>query len=79
MVDPIETYLTAVKSLCPKFSEEELEYFRSVLSITELQPKHFYIQENPDLFNRVSLSHLASFLGMERQTLTRIRQKLVKV
>jgi hypothetical protein len=46
MVDPIETYLTAVKSLCPKFSEEELEYFRSGLSITELQPKHFYIHAN---------------------------------
>jgi signal-transduction protein with cAMP-binding, CBS, and nucleotidyltransferase domain len=46
MVDPIETYLSAVKSLCPKFSDEELEYFQSGLSITELQPKHFYIHAN---------------------------------
>ena len=46
MVNPIETYLSAVKSLCPKFSDEELEYFRSGLSITELQPKHFYIHAN---------------------------------
>lgn len=30
----------------------------------------------PTLFNRVSLSHLCSFLGIERQTLTRIRQKI---
>ncbi|MFN5371763.1 MAG: Crp/Fnr family transcriptional regulator [Bacteroidia bacterium] len=36
-----------------------------------------FIQENPDLFNRVSLSHLASFLGIERQSLTRIRKKLM--
>lgn len=28
------------------------------------------------LFNRVSLSQLSSYLGIERQTLTRIRQKL---
>lgn len=28
------------------------------------------------LFNRVSLSHLCSYLGIERQSLTRIRQKL---
>ena len=35
-----------------------------------------FVKENPDLFNRVSLSHLASFLGIERQSLTRIRRKL---
>ena len=34
------------------------------------------INENPDLFNRVSLSYLASYLGIERQSLTRIRKKL---
>lgn len=195
MKEAITTYLNSVKSLCPKFTDEELEYFRRGLSITELQPKHFYIhanalqheigfvyqgllrafyvdemgneitvnfvrenryathytgfisrtpskyyfqcieptilvnlsynyiqagydkypnierygrlvaeavlkfqqkriesflfetaekrylefiQENPDLFNRISLSHLSSFLGIERQSLTRIRQKLAK-
>lgn len=35
-----------------------------------------FINRQPTLFNRVSLSHLCSFLGIERQTLTRIRQKL---
>lgn len=35
-----------------------------------------FIKENLDLFNRVSLSNLASFLGIERQSLTRIRKKL---
>jgi DNA-binding MurR/RpiR family transcriptional regulator len=35
-----------------------------------------FIEENPDLFNRVSLSYLASYLGIERQSLTRIRKKL---
>jgi CRP-like cAMP-binding protein len=35
-----------------------------------------FIAHNPTLFNRISLSHLCSFLGIERQTLTRIRQKL---
>lgn len=37
-----------------------------------------FVAENPDLFNRVSLSHLSSYLGIERQTLTRIRQKLAR-
>lgn len=35
-----------------------------------------YMKRNSNLFNRVSLSHLCSYLGVERQTLTRIRQKL---
>jgi CRP-like cAMP-binding protein len=35
-----------------------------------------FIKRYPTLFNRISLSHLCSFLGIERQTLTRIRQKI---
>jgi hypothetical protein len=36
-----------------------------------------FARENPALLNRVSVSHLASFLGIERQSLTRIRKRLV--
>ena len=35
-----------------------------------------FIQNHKSLFNRISLSHLCSYLGIERQSLTRIRQKL---
>lgn len=35
-----------------------------------------FIHEEPNLFNRVSLSDLSSYLGIERQTLTRIRGKI---
>ena len=35
-----------------------------------------FIRLHPTLFNRVSLSHLCSYLGIERQSLTRIRQKI---
>ncbi|OJJ18551.1 hypothetical protein BKI52_23350 [marine bacterium AO1-C] len=34
-----------------------------------------FIDENPGLFKRVSLSHLASYLGIERPSLSRIRKK----
>ena len=37
-----------------------------------------FVDRYPDLFNRISLSHLCSYLGIERQTLTRIRQKLAR-
>lgn len=35
-----------------------------------------FIKENPDLINRISLTHLSSFLGIERQSLSRIRKKI---
>ena len=35
-----------------------------------------FVKENPDLFRRVSISYLSSYLGIERQSLTRIRKKL---
>jgi len=34
-----------------------------------------FVKDHSNLFNRVSLSQLCSYLGIERQTLTRIRQK----
>lgn len=37
-----------------------------------------FIKGNADLFNRVSLSYLCSYLGIERQSLTRIRKNLIQ-
>ncbi|MFN3666563.1 MAG: Crp/Fnr family transcriptional regulator [Sediminibacterium sp.] len=37
-----------------------------------------FINTYPEIYSRVSLSHLCSYLGIERQTLTRIRQKLAR-
>ena len=36
-----------------------------------------FIKDKPALFNRISLSDLSSYLGIERQSLTRIRKKLL--
>jgi CRP-like cAMP-binding protein len=36
-----------------------------------------FTTENPDLFNRVSITDLCTYLGVERQTLTRIRKKIL--
>jgi len=36
-----------------------------------------FITNYPELFNRVSLSHLSTYLGIQRQSLSRIRKKLV--
>lgn len=36
-----------------------------------------FIQQYPDVFNRVSISHLSTYLGIQRQSLTRIRKRLM--
>ncbi len=36
-----------------------------------------FVEKNPQLLQRITISHLCSYLGMERQTLTRIRKKLL--
>jgi len=38
-----------------------------------------FIKENNELMNKVSISHLCSYLGIERQSLTRIRKKLLDI
>lgn len=37
-----------------------------------------FIEENQDIIHRISLTHLSSYLGVERQSLSRIRQRLSK-
>jgi len=69
----IERYGRLVAENVLKFQQKRIEGF--LFDTAETRYLNF-IKDNPTLFNRVSLSHLSSYLGIERQTLTRIRQKL---
>jgi hypothetical protein len=35
-----------------------------------------FVKENPNLNNRVSISYLSTYLGIERPSLSRIRKKI---
>jgi CRP-like cAMP-binding protein len=37
-----------------------------------------FIKRSPELFNRISLTYLSSYLGIERQSLSRIRKMIAK-
>jgi CRP-like cAMP-binding protein len=59
----------------------EYYYMRNELQANELRmlsAKERYerlLERNPALFQRVSLSHIASYLGISRETLSRIRKR----
>jgi CRP/FNR family transcriptional regulator len=72
----LERYGRLIAEEVLKLQQKRIESF--LFSTAEERYLDF-IDSNPDLFNRVSLSHLSTYLGIERQTLTRIRQKLAKI
>lgn len=61
-------------------AEEVLKYQRSRIESFQFydaeQRYVNFMEANPQLYNRVSLTHLATFLGIERPSLSRIRKKL---
>lgn len=69
----LERYGRLVAEEVLKFQQKRIEGF--LFDSAETRYLDF-IKENPDLFNRVSISYLSSYLGIERQSLTRIRKKL---
>ncbi len=71
----LERYGRLVAEEVLKFQQGRIESF--LFDTAESRYLDF-IKDNSDLFNRVSLSHLSSYLGIERQSLTRIRKKLAR-
>lgn len=70
-----EKYGRIIVEVKLKTMQQRLESF---LYQTAEQRYTDFINQYPNLFNRVSISQLCSYLGVERQTLTRIRKKLAK-
>jgi CRP-like cAMP-binding protein len=56
------------------FKEEEHSNNFKLLSPEERY--QFLLEHNPQYLQRIPLTHLASYLGMSRKTLTRIRKKI---
>lgn len=49
---------------------------KSFMTLTAEERYLDFIEQNPKLLSRISISQLSSYLGVERQSLTRIRKRL---
>ena len=57
--------------------ENRTKKYESFLFETAEERYLRFFAENKPIINRISLSHLASYLGIERQSLSRIRSKIL--
>ncbi len=61
----------------------ELNYFRiyhrlvSMVKFTARERYEMLLETQPDLFQRVSLSHIASYIGIKKESLSRIRKSMM--
>lgn len=56
-----------------------LEYRMESFQFENAEERYLqFMQTSPDLFNRVSITHLASYLGVTRPSLSRIRNNIAK-
>jgi CRP-like cAMP-binding protein len=56
---------------------EEEAHSNSFKLLSPEERYHFLLENKPDYLRRIPLIHLASYLGISRETLTRIRQRTV--
>ena len=72
----MERYGRLVAEEVCKMQEKRIESF--IFKTAEERYIDF-LKESPDLSNRVSVTDLASYLGIERQSLTRLRKKILNI
>lgn len=61
-----------------KCSEASQNRILTAISGTAEEKYDWFIKTNPQFFNRIPLHMVASYLGMSRETLSRVRQQYVK-
>lgn len=61
--------------LAEKYYAAYLRKTYAVLFLSAEERYQIFIKENSDLFNRVSLKYVASYLGIKHETLSRLRAK----
>ena len=71
---PMEHYLRLIIEQELYYKQQRIDSF--IFENGEERYKRFLF-ENPDLMKRLTVSQLASYLGMERQSLTRIRKRIM--
>jgi hypothetical protein len=61
---------------CIRLFSTKQQEFANLFQLYSAKERLFYIEKNhPEILQRVSLTQLSSFLGVARETLSRLRKK----
>ena len=71
---PVQKYGCLIAEEILKVQQERIESF---LFFSAKERYQLFLETNGDIVHRISVKHMASYLGIERQSLTRIRKQLL--
>jgi len=82
MQESIESQIPEFQSICRKFSEKLLAQKQETLdrykALSLEQAYRYLIKERPQLIQRVPQYHIATYLGIRPESLSRIRRRISK-
>jgi len=64
------------KDLADSISKEMLERSRQFQTMTASERYNDFCKKHPEILQRVTLGHIASYIGIDIATLSRIRRKV---
>lgn len=75
LYDQIPAWNQICKDLADNKSREMIERSKQFQSLSATERYRLFCQEKPDILQRATLGHIASYLGVDIATLSRIRRK----
>jgi CRP-like cAMP-binding protein len=77
LLDKFPEFNIFVRKIYEVLFLSELSLLNSIRTLSALERYDLFMKESPKMLQRVSLGHLASFLGMSQETLSRMRRQSV--
>lgn len=75
LLDKFPEFNVFVRKIYEVLFLSEVTLLNSIRTLSALERYDLFMKESPKILQRVSLGHLASFLGMSQETLSRMRRQ----
>ncbi|KAA0128379.1 Crp/Fnr family transcriptional regulator [Chryseobacterium sp. SN22] len=76
LLDAVAELNTIIQKIIIKHKSKKLERRSSLISEDNTQRYLSFLEQYPNMVNRIPLSYVASYLGMKQQSLSRVRKNI---